>query len=367
LNLRMRYRTTGACVAMVFSSLCGFSSAVLAQETAWTPPVPVDAGQDWIKLTSGEWVRGEIKSLREGTLEFDSEKLDLLKLDWGDVAEIQSPRNLQYVFSDGHVATGTAVLQAGVAKIRVGAEVSEFQAAQIVSIVEGAASEWDRWSAKASLGLVSRSGNTDQLDYNALVFLRREGGRTRFDTNYVGNFGKIEGVQNVNNHLLNSKLDAFLTQRLFVTPISIELYSDRFQNTDLRGTLAVGFGYDVLQSAVDWYLQLRGGYVRTNYRSVESGQDDVEDSGAVIPSTSLEWDPTSDIETSLSYTATVSVPEVENTFHHLVALMDVGVYSILDFTFSIAWDRVESPKPREDGSSPQRDDFRLAFGLGIDL
>jgi len=214
---------------------------------------------------------------------------------------------------------------------------------------------------------VARSGNTDQADLNTIVFIRREATRTRFDTNYTGNFGKLDGKQNVNNNLFNSRVDVFLTQRLFVTPASIELYSDEFQNINLRSTIAAGFGYDVLRGDVDWYVQLGAGYLQTNYGSVEPGQSDAEKSAAVIPNTTVEWDPTGAIETSFSYSATVSVPEVKNAFHHLVALMDVDVYGLLDFTFSITWDRVETPKPREDGSTPKPDDFRVSYGLGVDF
>ncbi len=338
------------------------------QEKTWQPPVPAaSGGKDWIRFKSGEWLMGEIQSMRDENLEFDSEELEILKLDWADVAEIRSERSLEYVFADGRSATGPAAMQEGLIKIRVGTEVREFPAAQLMSIIEGAMSEWDHWSATASLGFVARSGNTNQSDINTLIFVRREATRTRFDTKYTANFGELEGERNVNNHLFNSRVDLFLTQRMFVTPASIELYSDEFQNISLRSTLAAGLGYDVLQGRVDWYLQLGAGYLQTDYKSVEAGQSDVEKSAAVIPNTSVEWDPTGAIETSFSYSATISVPETKNAFHHAAAVIDVDVYGILDFVFSVTWDRAETPKPREDGSIPERDDFRVSYGLGIDF
>ncbi len=343
MNTHQRDRLVRSCVAMTFLSIFVFPSTVTAQKTAWTPPVPVAEGQDWIKLVSGEWVRGEIQSLRDETLEFDSEKLDLLTLDWDDVTEIRSPRILQYVFDDDRMEMGTAVMQSGVVKILVGTEIREFPAAEIVSIVEGATSEWDRWSTKVSIGFVSRSGNTDQVDLNSMLFIRREGGHTRFDTNYNSNYGKLEGNQSVDNQRLHSELDVFLSQRLFATPASIELFSDRFQNINSRTTLGAGLGYKLVQGALDWYVQFSGGYVHTDYRSVEPGQSETDDTAALIPSTSVEWDPTGIIETSLIYAATISVPDVEDAFHHLAALMDIELYDILDFTVSITWD--PGPEP----------------------
>ncbi|MGB5267438.1 MAG: hypothetical protein WBN30_12665, partial [Polyangiales bacterium] len=32
---------------------------------------------DWLRLTSGEWLKGEVHRMREKDIEFDSEKLDL--------------------------------------------------------------------------------------------------------------------------------------------------------------------------------------------------------------------------------------------------------------------------------------------------
>jgi len=363
-----RHRTTtGSCVLLVLA-LCALAASLPAQETTWSPPLPDAEEHEWIKLTSGEWLRGEIKSMRDEALEFDSEELDLLKLDWDDIAEIRSPRSLQYVFEDRRTATGPATMRDGIVKVRVGGEVLEFQAAQAVSIVEGASKEWDHWSLKASVGVVSRSGNTNQLDYNALVLLRREGGTTRFDTNYAGNLGTVQDEESVNNHVVNLRLDAFVTRRLFVTPAWIELYTDKFKNVDLRTTLAAGVGYDVVRGKkLDWYLQLSAGYQQTQYVSVEEGEAGDEQTWVVIPNTLLEWDPNDDIETSLKYNATIGIPDVKNTVHRLVALLEVELTGALDLTFSATWDRNENPKARADGSVPERDDLQLSFGLGVDL
>ncbi|MCP4993645.1 MAG: hypothetical protein GY934_07655 [Gammaproteobacteria bacterium] len=37
----------------------------------WTPPPPDN--YDWIQLVSGEWLKGELIAMYEGTVEFDSE------------------------------------------------------------------------------------------------------------------------------------------------------------------------------------------------------------------------------------------------------------------------------------------------------
>ncbi len=52
----------------------------------WEPPEPDPTDFDWIRLTNGEWLKGDIKSLREDKLEFDSDEMGVLTFDWGDIA-----------------------------------------------------------------------------------------------------------------------------------------------------------------------------------------------------------------------------------------------------------------------------------------
>ena len=65
------------------------------QNQAWEPPPPLPDEFDWIQLTSGEWLKGEIKRLYERKLEFDSVKLDLQEFDWKDVKQVRGASNFQ--------------------------------------------------------------------------------------------------------------------------------------------------------------------------------------------------------------------------------------------------------------------------------
>ena len=47
----------------------------------WGPPSALPEKFDWIQLTSGEWLKGDLKVLYDKKLEFDSDELDLLELD----------------------------------------------------------------------------------------------------------------------------------------------------------------------------------------------------------------------------------------------------------------------------------------------
>jgi hypothetical protein len=344
--------------------------SAFAQEPPWQPPAPDAKADDWIMLTSGEWLRGEIKVMRDEAFEFDSEELDLLNLDWGDIAELRSPRVLTYVFLDERSFDGTASMKDGVIKVAVAIDgtVHEYPRNQLLSIVEAADSELDLWSLKASVGLVARSGNTNQTDINTIISLRREADRTRFDVGYTGNFGELSGTQNINNHLANAKYDWYVARGFFVTPLALEYWADKFQNIDYRLTVAAGAGLDLYKKhGMDWYLQLFGGYLATRYLSVEPGADQEDESGTVIPATNFEWDITDDIEFDFNYNATIAIPQPRNTFHHAQGLLTIEFIGVLDLSLALTWDRNENPQPRADGSVPERDDFRTSFGLAVDI
>jgi putative salt-induced outer membrane protein YdiY len=323
---------------------------------------------DWIRLPSGEWLAGEITGLRDDEFLFDSEELDDLAFEWGDIIEIRSPRILTYAFTNKREVTGTGAMKDGVLKVRVGEEVLEFPRAMVLSIIEGKPTEWNYWSAKISFGLIARTGNTEQEDLNTVVLLRRQTTRGRLNLEYKGNFSKTRSEQTVNNHRGDISFDYLINRGFFITPAAITLFADEFQNIRIRGTFGAGAGYFVIRhSKMEWYFSLGGGYQVVDYLSVEPGEPQREESFALVPATRFEWDITGSIELESEYNAQVTIPEVKNTVHHAFALLSFELTSIFDFDTSLTWDRVETPKRDADGNLPKRDDFRLSFALALDF
>lgn len=340
----------------------------IAQETAWQPPEPSPEAKDWLKLKSGEWLRGNIDLMRDDKLYFDSDELDDLEIDWGDIAEIRSPRILTFTFLKGGVVSGTCAMQDGVIKIDTGTGVREFERSDLLSILEGRPRERNYWSFKATMGVIARAGNSEQADATTFLRLRREATRSRFDTEYTGNIGSVQKEQNVNNHRFDSNYNVFMSRRLFVTPAAIEYFADKFQNIDYRATIGAGVGYYLWRtSKFDWFLQLGGAYQSIQYVSVQPGQDQRVDNGAIIPVLAIEWDITSDIEFELNYNSQIGVPEPKNAFHYLFSLLSVELSDYLDRDTSIQWNHNENPVADADGNVPKRDDYRLSVGLGVDI
>ena len=63
-----------------------------SQARTWEQLTPSASRFDWIQLTSDEWLKGDLESLYDGKVEFDSDELDLLVLDWEDVKKVRHTR-----------------------------------------------------------------------------------------------------------------------------------------------------------------------------------------------------------------------------------------------------------------------------------
>jgi hypothetical protein len=341
---------------------------LMAQEVDWRPPEPTADSQDWLRLGSGEWLRGEINVLRDDVLEFESEELDELEIDWDDVAELRSARVLTYTFIDFGLVAGTALMRDSILVIRTEQGERQLPCSALLTIIEGRPTEWNYWSLKLSIGFLGRLGNTDQQDLNVVTLLRRTAPRTRLFIDYQGNYSETNDVKTVTNHLLTTMFDYILTRGFFITPFAGEYYVDQFKNIDPRWTLAAGVGVFLSRkSSFEWWAQLYGGYQETNYASTEPGEADKESSLAAIPSTSIEMDITGALELSFNYRSQITIPDAKGTTHHTFALLSYELMSSLTLDTSLTWDRVETPKRDSEGKLPKRDDFRLYVGIGLNL
>jgi len=338
-------------------------------EVPWSPPVPEENGWDWIRMSSGEWFGGNIDLMRDRNLEFDSDELDLLKLDWTDVAELRSPRILTYRFDPQGTFTGTAVMQGDTLTIATTGGPVAMPRGDLLMIMEGQLRERNYWSAKASVGIVTRSGNSDQSDMNSYVRVRRLTPKTRGLFTYAGNYGQIEGIDNINNHNLSLGVDYLITAGFFVTPLNMNFLRDPFQNLNLKSTVGAGVGYVIVRDGpLNWSFGLSGGYQKTQYESVEAGQPLSVENATMIFSTDLEWDITGDVEMLLDYNLQMGVPETSQAFHHARLEFSFDIWGdVLDLDLGLTWDRIESPQPTAEGLVPERDDFRSTIGIGFEI
>jgi len=364
-------------VLLLFLLLAGCATRVVplpdsVRKTAdppFRPPEPGGKNWDWVQLTSDEWLKGEIKYLRAYTLEIDSDELDLLKFAWRKIKVLKSPRSMSVVLANQSTLRGPIAVQDDQVVVKDGAEFAVFPRPELMTIVPGGQSELSLWSGRLSFGLSVRSGNTDQIDMSAAFTLRRRAPRSRMALEYNGAFGSVNGSDTVNNQRLTGRYDLYVAPRWFVTPAAFELYRDPFQNIELRTTPLAGGGYYIFrkgvgdQAVIDWDISALAGYRYTRYVSGE----DPNGTATLGMFTNIDWDITPKLELTLSYDIQVGLPDTNDTNQNLTVTLEWDVWNDFELQFGFVWNFVGDPRPEADGSTPDKNDFRMSFGIGWDF
>jgi putative salt-induced outer membrane protein YdiY len=330
----------------------------------WRPLPPNPEDFDWIRLNSDEWLKGEIKGMRQRRLEFDSDKLKDLTFDWKDVVELRSPRENYCVFEGRITAIGTVHVRDDT--VAVGGETEQyFPRSKLTAIVPKDKERRAFWTGKLGLGYSGRSGNTDQTDLNGSFSITRRTPFTRLEMDYSGAVSVVDGATNVNNHRATGKFDWFVGPRVYLTPLQVEAYQDKIQNIDLRLTPSAGVGYHLFdRSEFEWDVMLGGGYRWTRSTSVEADQNAVDGTAAVVGGTNLDLEVTHDVDFTLDYSAQVGVPATRDTNTYLSLALELEVTDNLDVDLGFSWSYVNNPIPDSNGVVPEKDDYRVSFGLG---
>ena len=330
---------------------------------------------DWVQMVSGEWIKGNIERMRDENLEFDSDKLDMLNLDFGDVALVHSPQVNTYVFDDRISATGKAVITEDLVIVQTVDEGTKtFLRSELESIVQGQ-KEKDWWSMKLRFGLTLNRGNTDQLTYDINFNVKREDRLTLLDLNYNTSFGQTNGVQNVNRHLGEAIFQVFLGSRWWVTPVFGQLYNDRFANVQFRATPAAGAGVHIFDTPnAKWDFQTGIGYQYLNYESAEVGTENPQHDAFIPLYTYWDFDITGDIDLTMSWLTNLVVTTIGNTNHTAKADLAIELTSILDLDVAFLFLRTEDPAqpvqpPPPEAQLPaiEKNDYQLVVGISLEL
>ncbi len=338
-------------------------------EKSSKPWLPAAKEFDWIQLTSGEWLKGEIKSMYNKNLEFDSDKLDLLSIDWEDVKYLKSYRPSSINVEKHEPITGSLQISGDTVTITNGDKMQEFSRLDLISLTPSADREVDLWTIKFTLGLNIQSGNTDQLDYNTKLIAKRRTARSRFTVDYIGNISKTGNVtgnfiETVNNNRITANYDIYATRYFFYRPIFAEYYSDPFQNIEQRITVGTGVGYTLLDTGkYEWYVNGGPAFVTTRYSSVEADEDSRINALAIVLGTNLDAEINSMLDFIFKYNIQASEKDSGGYTHHMIGTLESELTRQLDFDISLVWDHIGQPTKDDLGIAPDPNDFRLTVGV----
>jgi hypothetical protein len=341
----------------------------LLHAQVFTPIIPEKNDEwDWIKLDTGEWLKGELRVMYEEEVEFDSDHFGVITIDWEDIEEIHTAAPQTVRTENRQSVIGKMVLKDAIAEVTSDDTSEQIDRKDIVSIASGEPREIDLWNIKFSLGANFRSGNVEQADFSSKATLQRRTALTRFYFDYTGNYSFIEEVETANSHRSNSYFDYFISKRFFVRPISGEFFRDPFQNISHRQTYSASLGYTIVDKK-DLTIDITGGpsYQIIRYQDVLTGEDPRQESSGGIITAVIDWEVTDWMDFIGTYRAQYASDNAGGITSHSDSTIEIEVTDNIDFNFSFIWDRMQNPVADENGLVPRKDDYRFIFGVGLDL
>ncbi|MEA1982978.1 MAG: DUF481 domain-containing protein, partial [Campylobacterota bacterium] len=312
--------------------------------------------------------KGEIKALYDDKLEFDSSEIGLYTFDFDDVKRIKSYHIISVNIENLASFPGILRLKGDTLSIIQGQNRYEFKRQEIVSFAPDGEYERNFWSAKATLSLDLRSGNTNQYDYSATLNAQRRTSESRLSFDYLGRITSKDDEQTANDHRLSQKYDRYLTRHFFWTPAFSEYYTDKYKNIDSQLTYGFGVGYTLIDTKrTTWSFSGGPAFLYTKYGTVSSDREESIYSPALEISTlyDVEWSKITDIV--YNYKLTFTDDKAGEYKHHMMLTLENELTSWLDLDVTGVWDYILSPEESAQGSLPKNSDFQILVGLGVEF
>ncbi|MCG7568956.1 DUF481 domain-containing protein [Pseudoalteromonas sp. CNC9-20] len=321
---------------------------------------------DWLRLNSGEWLKGELKSLYDKKVEFESDILDTLIIDQEDIYMVISGRSHSVRFNDGTVQQGSLNISGGY--VVVGNSPSQYRYQDLVSIAPSAEDELSAWSIKVGVGANLSRGNTEQTELSASVDIKRRTASNRLLITALADRTANDDKVTENNVRANGTFDWFYTSSLYFRPVFFEYYRDPFQNIDNKYTLGAGFGYYLIDTdKLEWDIGAGPAYQRTEFSDVAAGQDTSNSSTSFYFESNLDYEWRTNVDLKFDYRFTFAENASGGNAQHALAGASIDITNDIDLDLSLVWDHLASPVANADGSIPKQDDYKMIVSLGVEL
>ena len=184
---------TGLCLSLLL-----LSSPALAEDIpegpVWSGD-PLPSQYDWVLLTSGEWLKGDLIAMYDDELEFDSDEMGVMTLDWADITEVRTKQAQSLRLTDGRILEGQLFIDANSITLYQADGPVTVPRSKMHTLASANTGERDFWSGKITLGANLRSGNTQQDDYSFFFKSQRRTSLTRLKNEYNGAYSTVDGSQ----------------------------------------------------------------------------------------------------------------------------------------------------------------------------
>ena len=358
----------------ILSTIVLLTQNVVQASDTDTSLIAYDQKYDWLKLDTNEWIKGDIISMYDKTLEFDSVKLKVQYIDWEDVLELRSKDKVSILMLDETVAEGHLIVKNGQLSLVNDGIATEFDLHELLSIVASGEREIDLWTGYVNIGGNFRRGNTVQFDYTIGVGMQRRGLSNHLKADYTANYSKskdketdLESVT-ANSARLTTTYDWFFSQKIFFRSMDFEYFSDEFLNIDFRVSYGIALGYHLIDdSNSTWNVSAGPSYQKTRFEKVSAGENKSETSPGLALGTDFSYDITSDIAFDTSYQVTFVNEASGQYLQHFETGVDIDLSNDFDLDLNFYFDKTAKPHPDENGLMPKKNDYRFVVSIRYDF
>lgn len=344
-------------------------------KSKWQKPTPIFKQDfDWIKLTSDEWLKGDIVSMYDEKLEFDSDELGMQTIDLDNVAELRSKQWQSIRMFDGTIAEGYLVLKDGQLSLVKHGVTARYEFSNLLSIASSGENERDLWDGYVNLGINLREGNTVQFDYTFSAGMQRRSSSSRFKTDYIADYSRYQEQETeetkvtADSERLTSSYDWFFNPKIYFRAADFEYMADELLNLEYRIHYGIALGYHIIDtSRTSWDVNLGPSYQKSKFLSVVDEVNNSEDSFGVTLGTDFTFEVTSDIDYDASYSVQVIDEASGGNIHHFETGIEIDLTNDFELDLTFYVDRTENPKEDSDAKVPEKNDFRLVVALSYDF
>ncbi|HEX8916080.1 MAG TPA: DUF481 domain-containing protein [Humisphaera sp.] len=349
--------------------LAGLALALLTAGCGGKGGVPVPAlppGDDWLELTSGEWLHGRLKSMDGRTVEFDSDKLKDLTLDWEDVKSLHTPRATGLVGDDNKVVVGSVVVDRQTVTVKDNGAAAAYPRGELRSLLPGDVGEKKYWSGNLMVGATYRTGNTNQTEVTVQADVQRRTPQARQALSYIGNYGTVGGTETSNNERVGLEFDRSLTKAFFIRPAFVQYYRDPLQNVAHQVTAAAGAGYYLFdEPRLEWMVFAGPAYQYTRFDAAGDGRPGDSSTPAFVVQSRFEKELTKRLDLLVTYQAIATDDDAGAFTQHVVGTLEFKLAHQLNFDLSVIWEHTNKPQPDASGRVPRKDDVQLVLSVGV--
>lgn len=355
-------------------TLSGIGSAA-EDNSKWQKPTPVfKQNFDWVKLTSDEWLKGDIVSMYDEALEFDSDELGMQTIDLEDVAELRSKQWQSIRMFDGTIAEGYLVLKDGQLSLVKHGVATDYQLSNLLSIASSGKNERDLWDGYVNLGVNLRDGNTVQFDYTFSAGVQRRSSSSRFKADFTADYSRYEDQDTqemkvtADSERLTSSYDWFFNPKVYFRAADFEYIGDEFLNLDYRIHYGVALGYHIIDnSRTTWDVNAGPSYQESKFLDVQETESDSESSFGLTLGTDFTFEVTSDVDFDAAYSVQMVDEASGGNIHHFQTGLEVDLANDFDLDLTFYADHTENPKPNSENIIPKKSDYRLVISFGYDF